>query len=128
MSLPPKRFAVMTMILFRYRCEYLHVPTSSRILFTTGIPCEVTGPPPYDRFYLSLGTAGDAMAKRAAAKWIEATGLAAECVLLSVVPVTDKMSVWVPEPTPRWHHPRCAGPHAGPYCLNAKGHVIVRET
>lgn len=87
-------------ILFRYRCEYLHVPTSSRIIFTTGIPFEVSGPPPYDLFYLSLGSAGDAMAKRAAAKWIEATGLAAECVLLGVVPVTDKMSVWLPEPVP----------------------------
>lgn len=88
-------------IRFRYRCEYLHVPTSSRILFTVGVPLEVSGPPPYDLFYLSLGSAGDAIAKRLAAKWIEATGIGAECVMLGVVAVTDKMSAWVPPMTSR---------------------------
>ena len=83
-------------IFFRYRCEYLHVPTSSRILFTVGVPVEVMGPPPWDSFFLSLGSAGEAIAKRLAAKWIEQTGLAAECVPLGVVAVTDKMSAWIP--------------------------------
>jgi hypothetical protein len=71
----------------RYRCEYLHVPTSSRILFT--VP--VGG---YEGEY--LGTAGEAMAKRAATKWIETTGIGSECVMLGVVEVTDKMSVRLP--------------------------------
>ena len=70
----------------RYRCEYLHVPTSSRILFTVSVGS-------YEGEY--LGTAGEAMAKRAAMKWIEATGHGSESVLLSVVRVTDKMSVWI---------------------------------
>ena len=68
----------------RYRCEYLHIPTSSRILFTVPIGS-------YEGEY--LGTAGEAMAKRAGMKWIEATGIASECVMLGVVAVTDKMSV-----------------------------------
>lgn len=80
-------------VLFRYRCEYLHLATSSRILFTVGVPVEVSGEPPWDHFYLALGSAGDAIAKRLAAKWIEQTGLAGECVMLGVVAVTDKMSV-----------------------------------
>jgi len=68
----------------RYRCEYLHVPTSSRILFTVAVGS-------YAGEY--LGTAGEAMAKRAGMKWIEATGLGSECVMLGVVALTDKMSV-----------------------------------
>lgn len=87
-------------ILFRYRCEYLHVPTSSRILFTVALPVEVSGEPPWDHFFLSLGSAGDAIARRLAAKWIEQTGLAAECVPLGVVAVTDKMSAWIPPVVP----------------------------
>lgn len=85
---------------FRYRCEYLHVPTSSRIIFTVGVPVEVTGAPPWDSFLLSLGTAGDAIAKRLATKWIEQSGLAGESVMLGVVAVTDKMSVAVPPVVP----------------------------
>lgn len=85
---------------FRYRCEYLHVATSSRIIFTVGVPLEVSGPPPYDAFFVSLGSAGEAIAKRLAAKWIEATGMGSECVMLGVVAVTDKMSVWVPPRAP----------------------------
>lgn len=65
----------------RYRCEYLHVPTSSRILFTVPVPGE------------DLGSAGEAMAKRAASKWIEATGIGTECVMLGVVELTDTLSV-----------------------------------
>lgn len=86
--------------LFRYRCEYLHVPTSSRIIFTVGVPVEVSGEPPWDLFFLSLGTAGDAIAKRLAAKWIEGTGFGSECVQLGVVAVTDKMSVAIPPVVP----------------------------
>lgn len=78
--------------LFRYRCEYLHVLTSSRIIFTVGVPVEVFGEPPYDRFFVSLGSAGDAIAKRLASKWIEQTGLGSECVFLGVVAVTDGMT------------------------------------
>lgn len=85
---------------FRYRCEYLHVPTSSRILFTVAIPVEVSGEPSWDQFFLSLGSAGDAIARRLAAKWIEETGLSAECVQLGVVAVTDKMSAWIPPVVP----------------------------
>ena len=70
----------------RYRCEYLHVPTTSRILFTVSVGS-------YEGEY--LGTAGEGMAKRAGMKWMEQTGLASECVLLSAVRVTDKMSVWI---------------------------------
>lgn len=68
----------------RYRCEYLHVPTSSRILFTVVVGSYAGA---------SLGTAGEAMAKRAGMKWIEATGIESECVMLGVVALTDKMSV-----------------------------------
>lgn len=70
--------------LVRYRAEYLHVPTSSRIIFT--VPVAVEG---------EVGSAGEAMAKRAAMKWIEETGLTS-CVMLGVVNVTDKMSVGMP--------------------------------
>jgi hypothetical protein len=87
-------------MLFRYRCECLHKPTSSRILFTVGVPVEISGPPPWDHFFLSLGSAGEAIAKRLAAKWIEQTGIGAECVLLGVVAVTDKMSVLIPPVVP----------------------------
>lgn len=69
----------------RYRCEYLHLPTSSRILFTVPVPLDYPGQ--------YLGTAGEAMARRAATEWIAAAGLAAECAFLSVAAVTDKMSV-----------------------------------
>lgn len=71
----------------RYRAEYLHVPTSSRIIFTVPIPLD------YEGQY--VGSAGEAMAKRAAMKWIEETGLT-NCVMLGVVNVTDKMSVGMP--------------------------------
>lgn len=81
---------------FRYRCEYLHVPTSSRIIFTVGVPVEVSGEPPWDQYFFSLGSAGEAMAKRYAAKWIEETGLGPDCVMLGVAALTDKMSVRVP--------------------------------
>lgn len=79
--------------MMRYRAEYLHMPTSSRILFTVPVGS-------YEGEY--LGTAGQAMAKRAAMKWIETTGIASECVLLDVVAVTDKMSVRFPMVMPRF--------------------------
>lgn len=91
-------------IVFRYRCEYLHVPTSSRILFTVGVPYEL-GPEmlpwdaktvPADALFPLLGSAGEAIAKRLAAKWIEETGLGPDAVMLGVAAVTDKMSVRVP--------------------------------
>jgi hypothetical protein len=95
-----KLFRVEVRKPMRYRCEYLHVPTSSRILFTVAIPVEVTGEPPAEGFLLSLGSAGEAIAKRLAAKWIEQTGFASECVMLGVVAATDKMSV--PHPAHRF--------------------------
>lgn len=71
----------------RYRCEYIHLSTSSRIIFTVMVPW-------YD--YVEgdmVNSALEAMAKRFAAKWIEQTGLVSECVMLGVVALTDKMSV-----------------------------------
>lgn len=70
----------------RYRCEYLHLPTRSRLIFTVPIPLDDDGP--------SIGTAGVALARRAGAQWIEASGLDPhDCIFLSVVEVADKMSV-----------------------------------
>ena len=77
----------------RYRCEYLHVPTSSRIIFTVRVPINE------DRMNL-WNSAYEAMAKRYAARWIEQTGIGVDCVPLGVVRVTDKMSVFVPPVVP----------------------------
>lgn len=75
-------------IRLRYRCEYLHVPTSSRIIFTVPVPVNE------DRIGLG-NSAYEAMAKRYAARWIEQTGIGVDCVPLSVVRVTKNNSVWV---------------------------------
>lgn len=66
----------------RYRAEYLHLPSSGRIIGTVTIDVDD-----------EAGSAAEAMAKRAAADWIAATGIGSECVLLGVARVTDKMSV-----------------------------------
>lgn len=76
----------------RYRCEYFHVPTSSRIVFTVSIGSFDTED--------DLGSAGEAMAKRAAATWIDETGIGHEWVPLGVVRVTDNMSVRIDPPIP----------------------------
>lgn len=102
------------MMLRRYRCEYLHMPTSSRIIFTVGVPVEVSGEPPWDQFFLNLGSAGEAIAKRLAAKWIEETGFASECVMLGVVVLTDKMSV--PHPDHRFSCREGITPCGTAYC------------
>ena len=82
-----KLFRVEVGETMRYRCEYLHVPTSSRILFTVRVPINE------ERVNL-WNSAYEAIAKRYAARWIEQTGIGVDCVPLSVVRVTDKMSVW----------------------------------
>lgn len=73
----------------RWRAEYLHLPTSSRILFTVSVGSRE-----------EFGSAAEAMAKRAASKWIEQTGIGSECVMLGVAELTDKMSVRVPTSRP----------------------------
>lgn len=83
-----KLFRIEVRETMRYRCEYLHVPTSSRILFTVKVPINHEGA-------ILWNTAYEAIAKRYAARWIEQTGIGVDCVPLSVVRVTDKMSVWL---------------------------------
>jgi hypothetical protein len=69
-------------MIMRFRATYLHRPTSAKIMFTVEV--EMPDDP---------GSAAFAMGRRAAQRWIDETGLGAECVYLGVVGVTDKMSV-----------------------------------
>lgn len=70
----------------RYRADFLHWPTSAKITFTVPVAADETE-------HEAQSSAVDAMARRAAMGWAHESGLHG-LILLGVVRLTDKMSVW----------------------------------
>lgn len=70
--------------MIRYRADFLHAPSSAKVTITVPVDAEET---------TERSSALDAMGRRAALVWAHESGVHG-LVLLGVIRLTDKMSVW----------------------------------